>query len=93
LVPAAGLVCSWEDLLWLLGFGHCGCWLHCGCWFSATVAAGSRPLGLLVTSAGCWSAASRLKGQLRATSHLRLEARDHFTSSTLIGGKGGAGLD
>jgi hypothetical protein len=30
-------------------------------------------------------------GVLRATSHMRLRARDHFTSSTLIGGKGGAG--
>ena len=29
---------------------------------------------------------------LRATSHTRLRARDHYTSSTLIGGKGGAGL-
>ena len=28
---------------------------------------------------------------LRATSHTRLRAHDHFTSSTLIGGKGGAG--
>ena len=28
---------------------------------------------------------------LRATSHTRLRARDHYTSSTLIGGKGGAG--
>jgi hypothetical protein len=28
---------------------------------------------------------------LRATSHARLRARDHCTSSTLIGGKGGAG--
>ena len=28
---------------------------------------------------------------LRATSHTRLKARDHYTSSTLIGGKGGAG--
>ena len=27
---------------------------------------------------------------LRATSHTRLRARDHHTSSTLIGGKGGA---
>ena len=27
---------------------------------------------------------------LRATSHTRLRARDHYTSSTLIGGKGGA---
>jgi hypothetical protein len=27
----------------------------------------------------------------RATSHKRLRACDHFTSSTLIGGKGGAG--
>ena len=26
---------------------------------------------------------------LRATSHTRLRARDHFTSSTLIGAKGG----
>ena len=26
-----------------------------------------------------------------ATSHMRLRARDHCTSSTLIGGKGGAG--
>ena len=30
-------------------------------------------------------------GCLRATSHTRLRARDHYTSSTLIGGKGGAG--
>jgi hypothetical protein len=29
--------------------------------------------------------------KLRATSHMRLRARDHYTSSTLIGGKGGAG--
>ena len=29
---------------------------------------------------------------IRATSHTRLRAREHFTSSTLIGGKGGAGL-
>ena len=29
--------------------------------------------------------------QLRATSHMRLRARDQYTSSTLIGGKGGAG--
>ena len=28
---------------------------------------------------------------LGATSHTRLRARDHCTSSTLIGGKGGAG--
>jgi hypothetical protein len=28
---------------------------------------------------------------LRATSHMRLRARDHYASSTLIGGKGGAG--
>jgi len=28
---------------------------------------------------------------LRATSHTRLRTRDHYTSSTLIGGKGGAG--
>ena len=27
----------------------------------------------------------------RATSHTRLRARDQYTSSTLIGGKGGAG--
>jgi hypothetical protein len=28
---------------------------------------------------------------LRATAHTRLRARDHYTSSTLIGGKGGVG--
>ena len=28
---------------------------------------------------------------MRTTSHTRLRARDHFTSSTLISGKGGAG--
>ena len=28
---------------------------------------------------------------LRATSHTRLRACDHYTSSTLMGGKGGAG--
>ena len=28
---------------------------------------------------------------IRATSHTRLRARDHYTSSTPIGGKGGAG--
>ena len=28
---------------------------------------------------------------LRATSHMRPRAHDHFTSSALIGGKGGAG--
>ena len=29
--------------------------------------------------------------RLRVTSHTRLRAHDHYTSSTLIGGKGGAG--
>ena len=29
--------------------------------------------------------------RVRATSHTRLRARDHYISSTLIGGKGGAG--
>ena len=29
--------------------------------------------------------------ELRATSHTRLRAHDQYTSSTLIGGKGGAG--
>jgi hypothetical protein len=28
---------------------------------------------------------------VRATSHTRVRAHDHYTSSTLIGGKGGAG--
>jgi hypothetical protein len=28
---------------------------------------------------------------LRATSHTRSRARDHYTSSTIIGGEGGAG--
>ena len=30
--------------------------------------------------------------KLRATSHTRLRACDHYTSNTLVGGKGGAGL-
>ena len=39
-----------------------------------------------------WSRAQLSKPSLfRATSHTRLRARDHYTSSTLIGGKGGAG--
>ena len=29
--------------------------------------------------------------RIRATSHMRLRARDHYTSSTLIGGKGRSG--
>ena len=28
---------------------------------------------------------------MRVTSHARLRARDRYTSSTLVGGKGGAG--
>ena len=35
--------------------------------------------------------AVNLLGDLRATSDTRLSARDHYTSSTHIGGKGGAG--
>jgi len=35
--------------------------------------------------------ASRFKAALRATSHTRLTSHDHYTSSTLIGGKGEAG--
>ena len=31
-----------------------------------------------------------LYARLRATSHMRLRARHHYTSGTLIGGKGGA---
>ena len=37
------------------------------------------------------SSSYRPRWALRATSHTRLRARDHYTSSTLIGGKGGAG--
>jgi hypothetical protein len=29
--------------------------------------------------------------RIRATSHTRLRARDHYTSTTLIGGEGGVG--
>ena len=32
-----------------------------------------------------------LSFRVRATSHRRLRAHDHYTSSTLIGGEGGAG--
>jgi hypothetical protein len=39
----------------------------------------------------CRSSGKALSLHLRATSHTRLRARDHITSSTLIGGKGGAG--
>ena len=39
---------------------------------------------------GC-SHPSRSDMYLRATSHIRLRAHDHYTSSTLIGGKGKAG--
>jgi hypothetical protein len=34
---------------------------------------------------------THIGGWLRATSHRRLRARDHYPSSTLIGAKGGAG--
>jgi hypothetical protein len=37
------------------------------------------------------STSTRYFLKLRATSHTRLRARDHYTSHTLIGGKGGAG--
>ena len=43
--------------------------------------------GIIKNHALTWHAYARL----RATSHRRLRARDHCTSSTLIGGKGGAG--
>ena len=38
-----------------------------------------------------WWALPTGKLALRATSHMRLRARDHYTSSTLIGGQGKAG--
>ena len=38
-----------------------------------------------------WKTSPRLLKTLRTTSHTRLRTRDHFTSSTLIAGKGGAG--
>jgi hypothetical protein len=34
---------------------------------------------------------SEMSLDVRATSHTRLRARDHYTSSVLIGGKGGVG--
>jgi hypothetical protein len=34
---------------------------------------------------------SHTQNIIRATSHTRLRTGDHYTSSTLIGGKGGAG--
>ena len=41
-------------------------------------------------SRGTWhKVVSISRPNLRATSHIRLRARDHYTSSTLIGGKGG----
>ena len=38
-----------------------------------------------------WNFMSGVLALPRATSHTRLRARDHYTSSTLIGGKSGAG--
>ena len=32
-----------------------------------------------------------MEKEIRATSHMKLRPRDHYTSGTLIGGKGGAG--
>ena len=42
--------------------------------------------------AGCHLVLVTVHGRftIRATSHMRLRARDHYTLSTLIGGKGGA---
>ena len=40
---------------------------------------------------GIYASLMSHESQFRATSHTRLRARDHYTSSTLIGGKGGAG--
>ena len=48
---------------------------------------GRRPLFVLK----CICDSSTIGLALRATSHMRLSAHDHDTSSTLIGGKGGAG--
>ena len=39
---------------------------------------------------GLWNGKPHLLS-IRAISHMRLRARDHSTSNTLIGGKGGAG--
>ena len=43
---------------------------------------------------GFWSIMPKIKifEALRATSHMRLRALDHYTPSTLIGGKAGVGL-
>jgi hypothetical protein len=38
-----------------------------------------------------WADRALSQSKLRATSYMRLRAHDHFISSTLIGGKGGAG--
>jgi hypothetical protein len=46
----------------------------------------SYVMGIVKNRALTWHAYARL----RAPSHTRLRARDQYTSSTLIGGKGGA---
>ena len=38
-----------------------------------------------------WKFGMTCKWKLKATSHTRLRAHDHYTSSILIGGKGGVG--
>ena len=52
------------------------------------------PTSILIMKISMWSRIllwPAILGLFRATSHTRLSARDHHTSSTLIGGKGGAG--
>ena len=59
----------------------------------------SLPKGFKITHVSCRKCSRPIVARinpctstlLRAASHTRLRARDHYTSSTLIGGKGGAG--
>ena len=46
---------------------------------------------IFIVGSSCSFANVYLFQRLRVTSHRRLRARDHFSSSTLIDGKGGAG--
>ena len=57
----------------------------CKCFYKFVLCLLNAPKWL-ASNVGCWSSHS-----LRATSQTRLRARDRYTSSTFIGGKGGAG--
>ena len=84
---------AWIEIYWnSICWGPSHIWLHSTWFWKCILGWAFRQFFWALTISWLWFLARVWRGPwLRTTSHTRSRARDHCISSTLIGGKGGAG--